>query len=76
MYQRKQPYTEIGIRRLRCVRCGKQASQQWQVCADDNVFRPICIDCDIALNVLVLEWIGDSKSKDKISKYKRKLGYV
>lgn len=76
MYQRKQPYTEIGIRRLTCVRCGNQASQQWQVCADDNVFRPICIDCDIALNVLVLGWMGDSKLENKISKYKRKLGYA
>lgn len=73
LYQRKQPYTEIGIRRLKCMRCGNQATQQWQVCADDNIYRPICADCDIELNILVLRWMGDSQLDSKIKKYKARL---
>ena len=70
---RNKPYTEIGIRRLKCFRCNKQAKQQWQICADGNQFRPICNDCDIALNRLVLEFMGFKKSKSLINKYKKTL---
>ena len=70
---RKKPYTYIGIRRLKCFRCGKQASQQWQVCADGNVYRPICIDCDIALNELVLRFMGACDVEGKMETYEAKL---
>ena len=62
--QRKQPYTDTGIRRLRCVRCGERAWSQWQVCADGNNFRAICQPCDVALNRLVLEWMGHPRAKE------------
>ena len=67
------PFTTIGIRRIKCIRCGKKASQQWQICSDDNQFRPICIPCDIALNQLVLRFIGLKDWKMKISIYTEKL---
>jgi hypothetical protein len=67
---RKKPYTQIGIKRLKCFRCGKQAEHQWQICADNNIFRPICRECDIALNELVLKWMGFHDWEDKIEKYK------
>ena len=68
-YSRKKPYTEIGIKRLKCFRCGKQAVHQWQICSDDNIYRPICQDCDIALNELVLKWFGFKDWKEKVSRY-------
>jgi len=69
---RRTPYTERGIRRLRCVRCGKPASQQWKACAD-GLWRPICTDCDIRLNRLTLFFMADPEAKEKIEKYKAKL---
>ena len=70
MSGRKTPYTETGIKRKRCFRCGKQASQQWQICADGNIYRAICDECDIALNKLVLKWMGFKDWKRKIVAYK------
>jgi transcription elongation factor Elf1 len=70
--RRTKPYTAIGVRRLRCVRCGAQAVHQWQVCADDNTYRPICLDCDIALNRLALEFVGDPDIDEKMARYELK----
>lgn len=58
MARRTRPYTVIGIRRKACVRCGKPARFQWQVCADGRQYRPICLECDIALNLLVTRWMN------------------
>ena len=70
LHGRRQPYSEKGIRRLPCVKCGLPAHQQWQICSDDNLYRPICLDCDIALNALVLEWIGFPDWQEKLQRYK------
>jgi hypothetical protein len=67
---RREPYTSIGIKRLRCVRCGGKAAHQWQVCADGNVYRPLCL-CDIALNKLVLEWANDPQAAEKTARYQQ-----
>lgn len=66
---RKKPYTEIGIKRLKCFRCKEQASQQWQICSDNNQYRPICDKCDIALNKTVLRFMGFKDWNAKIKKY-------
>lgn len=66
---RRRPYTEAGVRRLRCFRCGQRASTQWQVCADANTYRPLCSDCDVGLNELVLRWMGDPDADRKIARY-------
>jgi NAD-dependent SIR2 family protein deacetylase len=65
---RRAPYTERGIRRLRCVRCGEQASQQWRACAD-GLWRPICTDCDVLLNRLALFFMADPEAEEKIDRY-------
>ena len=44
---RRLPYTEDGIKRLRCSR---PAAYQWQICSDGNNFRPLCALCDVTLN--------------------------
>jgi NAD-dependent SIR2 family protein deacetylase len=71
-YGRKQPYTEAGIRRLTCVRCEKPATQQWRACAD-GLWRPICTDCDVLLNRLVLLWMHDPEVDEKMREYEIKL---
>lgn len=53
---RKLPYTAIGILRKKCIRCGNPAHVQWQICSDGNNYRPLCLDCDIDLNAMVLKW--------------------
>lgn len=70
---RSKPYTKIGIRRLKCFRCGARAEYQWQVCADKNIWRPICPVCDVMLNQIVLQFMHDPLWKNKIDKYKEKV---
>lgn len=69
---RKKPYTERGIRRLPCARCGGKATHQWQICSDGNKWRPVCVACDIALNETVLKFMRDGKRKEKIADYRRR----
>jgi len=54
---RRKPYTERGISRIRCYRCGRPSSQQWQVCANGNRFLGVCNECDIRMNEMVLEFM-------------------
>lgn len=69
MTGRKTPYTEEEIEKLTCVRCGAPAIHQWQICSDNNMYRPICLACDIALNRLVLEWMGFRNVNSKMKRY-------
>jgi transposase-like protein len=70
---RRKPYTEIGIARLPCFRCGGRPSvHQWNVCAD-GLQRPICRDCDAALNELVMRWMGDPDVEAKIARYRERV---
>lgn len=71
---RRKPYTQIGIRRLNCYRCAlrgiqRKACYQWNICAD-GVYRPVCPECDIELNELVLRWVGDPEVEAKMSAYR------
>jgi hypothetical protein len=62
------PYTEIGIRRLKCFRCRKRRARfQWQICSDGNRWRPLCEICDVALNAAVLAFVGMS-ARDRARK--------
>jgi hypothetical protein len=65
---RRTPYTEIGIRRCRCVRCGNPARFQWNACADGR-YRPVCADCDILLNAEVLAFMRDPDAAEKMRRY-------
>ena len=67
---RRKPYTELGIKRVPCFRCGAKPSlHQWQICADGNIWRAICKSCDVALNRIVLEFVGDVDVDAKITRY-------
>lgn len=66
---RRKPYTEAGIVRLPCFRCGNPARFQWSICADGNVQRPLCGPCDADLNTHVLQWAGDPDADQKAARY-------
>jgi hypothetical protein len=68
-HPRKEPYTGSGIKRVPCVRCGQKAVHQWNVCADGNHFRALCLPSDIDLNRVVLEWANDPHAKAKVEAY-------
>lgn len=71
-YDRTKLYTEAGVQRLPCARCGKPAEQQWFTCAD-GFWRPICIECDIKLNEMVLRFMNDPHWKSKIRQYRKEM---
>ena len=54
---RIKPYTEIGISRVPCVRCGEPSAAQFQVCATRNQWCAVCRKCDLALNALVVKFM-------------------
>jgi hypothetical protein len=72
---RKKPYTEVGIQRVKChvKGCSQRGFAQWQVCADDNVYRPVCIDHDVELNRMTLKWVGDPDVEAKMAAYEDSL---
>lgn len=71
---RRKPYTSRGIERLPCFRCGGKGYHQWQICSDRRLFRPLCTACDVALNALVLRWMGFKDWRAKLTAYKKEWG--
>ncbi len=70
--RRTRPYTENGIKRVFCFRCRKQeARHQWQICSDGHAYRPICRQCDIQLNRVVLKFMGFSNVDSLVQKYSK-----
>jgi hypothetical protein len=65
------PYTYIGIRRKKCVRCGAPATDQWQICALGRQYVPICTECDFFLNALVLQFVGWPNQLSTMLKYRK-----
>jgi NAD-dependent SIR2 family protein deacetylase len=63
------PYSAAGIKRVRCFRCGDQAAYQWQACANGSRFLPVCAECDIAINALVLEWMDHPHREQLLEQY-------
>lgn len=69
---RMKPYTTKGIRRVPCARCGAPSVHQWQFCSDGGQFRGICQECDLALNRLILKWIGFPNWQEMAKRYEAK----
>ena len=70
---RRKPYTAIGIRRLKCVRCGQRAEHQWDCCANGNRKVPVCLDCDVRLNAVVLAFMRIPGHARLMRVYRRKV---
>ena len=66
---RRKPYTERGIRRVPCKRCGRPSRQQWQICSLNNAYFGACDNCDVELNRLVLEFFQIPNRKRIIGAY-------
>ena len=67
------PYTLEELEQLKCF-CGEQATQQWFLCANDS-WKPICTKCDIMLNGIVLDFMGDPNTVEKMKKYREKMNH-
>lgn len=69
MIGRKKPYTEAEIMRQRCP-CLRRASHQWNCCAIGNRWVPVCDDCDIGLNEMVLAFFRVPDRAALLTKYR------
>jgi hypothetical protein len=69
---RRKPYTALGIKRLKCIRpgCNNRAHASWQVCADKRIFRPVCEECDVAINEMVLRFMQPPGWEESLKRYK------
>ena len=63
------PYAVYELSAVDCFRCGMPATTQWQVCADNNTYRPLCRSCDLDLNAMVLEWMGHPDQARLMARY-------
>lgn len=56
---------------MTCSKCKRRGRDfyTWDVCADGNRARALCPACDVALNRLVLRWVGDKRWKEKVTAY-------
>ncbi len=70
---RRKPYTQLGIVRMTCcVRgCRRKAKFQWQICADRNIWRPLCAKHDVELNTMVMRWAFGRTREADIARYRR-----
>lgn len=68
---RRTPYSEIGIRRIKCIRpgCPNRAEYQWQACADNGTYRPMCTTCDVKVNAIVLRFLKPPGWRANIKRY-------
>lgn len=66
---RRQPYTARGIARVKCIRCPNKAHASWQICADGRMHRPLCKECDIELNEIVMRWAFGRRRERDLKRY-------
>ena len=59
---------------MKCTRCGKRATETWDVCALGNKPQGICAACDVMLNELVLWFMDIPKRASVIARYRRQKG--
>lgn len=70
---RFQPYTALGVRRMRCARCGQRPGYcQWNVCADKvgerTQYRVLCAECDVGLNEVAMRYVfGEGREADLVA---------
>jgi hypothetical protein len=71
---RAKPYTERGIRRCKCTRCGDHpALYQWSACAAGNKWMPLCTRCDVELNRVAMTFVLGKKAKPMIAAYEKRV---
>lgn len=73
MVGRRQPYTDRGIRRVPCVRCGAPSAYQWNACANGGLYNGVCAECDIGLNRVALEFMQLPDREALLAAYETKV---
>ena len=71
---RYKPYTNKGISRVPCAKCGKPSFHQWNICSLGKTFNAVCIECDIELNKLILNFFNVKNKSSILKKYINKQG--
>jgi NAD-dependent SIR2 family protein deacetylase len=71
---RAKPYTTEEIKKARCARCGEPSQFQWQACANEHRYSPLCADCDYRLNELALRFMRIKNADALLAAYAKKLG--
>lgn len=71
----RKPYTQKQIDSSVCFCCKKPARFQWNACADGNVWRLLCVECDVRVNIGVLKVLYPRGWKTKIRAYCKSIGY-
>ena len=71
---RKKPYTRRGLSRVCCIHCKTApASEQWRkdFCADNHeiAWLPLCLNCDVMLNEMLLRFFDVADVDEKIARY-------
>ena len=74
------PIPAKKLKTKKCSHCGDPASEQFSVamCADTSKrkgkYRPLCFDCDVKLNAMVLQFFNGLKPKTlkMIRRYKNR----
>lgn len=66
---RRRPYTQRGIGRIPCSRCGAPSRFQWSACANDNLFVGVCLECDIGLNRVALLFMRLPDAEALLARY-------
>lgn len=69
---RRQPYTDRGIARVPCAKCGKPSRFQWRICAE-GYWYGLCPTHDVELNELAGRWAFGRKAEPKLKAYRRKV---
>lgn len=70
---RIRPYSQDEIRRAPCAGCGARNSlHQWNCCANDNRWMPVCLDCDVALNEMALAFFRVKGRAALMMRYRRR----
>lgn len=72
-YRRRQPYSEKGISRVPCAKCGKPSRYQWTICADWSQYRGLCAEHDIEANELLMRWVWGDTREDDLRRYREKV---
>lgn len=67
---RRKPYTERGISRVPCVKCGAPSEAQWRICATD-MWTAVCRSCDEKINFQVANWaFGPARALELVRAYR------
>jgi hypothetical protein len=67
------PYTQRGIGRVPCLRCGRPSTQQWSICSLRNRYFGICDACDILLNATVLRFMRIPDRAARLAGYRARM---